>query len=437
MKASVVIPVWNGASVILDCLQALYTHCQEHLFEVICVDNASHDQSVEQISSAFPQVRLLPQPVNLGFAGGVNAGIDAAQGNVLILLNQDCVVESGWISALSQALLTHPQYGILGSAIYHPDGSLDHAGAAIHRPDAMGIHLTKSDCDETQQAEYVTGAALALRRSTWETVGRFDEGFYPAYYEDADYCYRARHLGIETAWDPKAHVRHQFSNLDWQKDPNHHAINQHRMRYRFVCKHFQDQEVSDFFRAEISNLESVKYLNHMLGRLIAARHTLYNLPDILQRRKLDLDDMISGKAHRQLQVGFSQVMRNALHIADMMVLPSRLSSQQAGLDNKDALLAIDDWLAQIREFSNKEHELLARIHFRSPSDPVSRGIVRRLSSLLLKRIPSWLSGQEERLQVELYNLRIERLNLLQQVDRALYERLKVLEILTEYDDPYQ
>jgi GT2 family glycosyltransferase len=437
MKASIVIPVWNGASVINDCLQALYTLCHEDLFEVICVDNASSDRSGEQITSAFPQARLLPQAVNLGFAGGVNAGIDAAQGDVLILLNQDCIVEPGWMNALKQALHTYPQYGILGCKIYRADGSLDHAGAAIRRPDAMGIHLTENDWDGVRQEEYVTGAALALRRSTWETTGRFDEGFYPAYFEDADYCYRARRLGILTALAPDARVKHLFSSRNWQEDPNRHAANQHTMRYRFVCKHFPPQELPAFFAAEISILESIQYLNHALGRLIAARHTLNNLPDILQRRKLDLGDTIPGNAYRQLQVGFAQIMHNAFRLVEKMILPPLANSLQTEFGFQDASLVMEGWLAQIGELSNKEHELMARIHFHSPSEPVPASVLRRLYRLVFKRIPGWLSGREERLQTELYNVRIERVNQLQRVEYALYERLKMLEILTEYEHPYQ
>jgi hypothetical protein len=189
-----------------------------------------------------------------------------------------------------------------------------------------------------------------------------------------------------------------------------------------------------FFAAEILNLESVEYLNHVLGRLIAARQTLHNLPDILERRSLDLGETIAETTYRQLQVGFGQIMHNAYRAAERMVLPSQADFHQAGSDYQDASAVIGSWLDQIRELSDKEHALLAQIHFRSPSDPASRGILRDLYRLLFKRIPSWLSGQDERLQAELYNVRIERLNLLQRVDYALYERLKVLEILTEYDD---
>ncbi len=82
MKANVIIPVWNGSSVISNCLQALYSYSGEKLFEVICGNNVSSDDSSAQIESAFPKVRTIHMPINLGFAGGANKGIDAAQGDV-------------------------------------------------------------------------------------------------------------------------------------------------------------------------------------------------------------------------------------------------------------------------------------------------------------------------------------------------------------------
>ncbi|MBN1247210.1 MAG: glycosyltransferase, partial [Anaerolineae bacterium] len=85
MQTSVIVPVWNGSADIEACLKAVYEHSGGELLEVICLDNASEDDSVERIRKHFPQVRLLQQPINLGFAGGVNVGVDAARGDLLVL----------------------------------------------------------------------------------------------------------------------------------------------------------------------------------------------------------------------------------------------------------------------------------------------------------------------------------------------------------------
>jgi len=312
MTISIAIPVYNGASIILKCLGALFENSTNDLLEVVCIDNASADNSSAEIENTFSQVRLIRQPVNLGFAGGVNAGIDAALGNVMVLLNQDCIVQPGWLNALTAALAAYPQYGIMGCTITHANGAIDHTGAAIQRRDATGIHLTDISEERAEPAEFVTGAAMAIRRSTWEVVGRFDEGYYPAYYEDADYCLRARNKGIETGCASHAHIRHLRSSHEHLIHPLSHSVNHCVARYRFVCKLYNSQEIEEFFQAEKAALEANPDHIYTISRVIAARHTLRCLPDILVRRKLDLGEELSMAGIRQLQVGFNQVFQYGL-----------------------------------------------------------------------------------------------------------------------------
>nr|MBP7686976.1 glycosyltransferase [Thermoflexales bacterium] len=180
MQASLIIPVWKGESVIAACLEAALAHSGDRLLEIICVDNASPDQSAAIITQRFPHVRLISQPINLGFAGGVNAGLRAARGDVGVLLNQDCLVKAGWLDALLDALDAHPEFGIAGCTLFNADGSLNHAGAQLRTPIALGQHLLDRAGDEPRIVDYVTGAAMAIRRSTWDTIGFLDDGFYPA-----------------------------------------------------------------------------------------------------------------------------------------------------------------------------------------------------------------------------------------------------------------
>src|SRR5215208_5287071 len=98
MKTSVIIPVWNGARFLAACLDALLAQQIDagHTFEVIAVDNASVDQSADLIARRYPNVRLIRNAQNQGFAGGCNRGIEAAQGDLIVLLNQDTQVQLGW-----------------------------------------------------------------------------------------------------------------------------------------------------------------------------------------------------------------------------------------------------------------------------------------------------------------------------------------------------
>lgn len=450
MHASIVIPVWNGSTVIKDCLEAVYGNSSEDLLEVICVDNASHDDSAGLIAEAFPQARVLKQPVNLGFAGGVNAGVQAAQGDVFILLNQDCIPQPGWLPALAQALQSYPQYGIFGSTIYNPDDTLNHTGAAIRHPDATGTHLTDWGDGQVKKVEFVTGAATAIRRETWEIVGQFDEGYYPAYYEDGDYCYRARSRGVETAWVPQARVRHLFSSQEWQVDPIKHTTNGFVSRYRFVSKHFDEEQIVHFFESEEAGLKNVRYLDHLIGRSIAARQTLRNLAEILTRRQLELDAEPSISRTRQLQAGFTHILQEAFRAARELTLsavsgnfPDEIfEGKPSGAES-----FFGSWQEvsrQFQDFRQREQDLLYRIYFRSPADPDPEPSLHRISRLVFKRLPNLLTGREHLLLAELNALHVARMEQIEQALIRLYlqmdqlnsqmlERLKLLEILMEYD----
>jgi GT2 family glycosyltransferase len=433
MIVSLIIPVWNGAAVIRDCLRAIYAHSGEQLREVIAVDNASPDDSAQLIRDYFPQVTLLPQPVNLGFAGGVNAGMAAAQGEVFVLLNQDCLVQPDWLDAIEQALRDQPQIGLAGCTIFNADGSLNHAGAFIQRPLAVGAHITERVADVPQPVEYVTGAALVIRRSTWDAIGRFDEGFYPAYFEESDYCYRARRAGLDTWYIPGAHVTHVISSREWQHDPVKHTANHHQSRYRFVGKHFTSDEVLAFTAAELAALDAETYLDQAVARVIAARSILRALPDIVTRRRLDGLEQAASVPPLQLQVTFTQILRAAFARAQQML-------HAPHGDRADVLSFTAEVRRRADALRRREIDLLARIYFIAPAEVQPEAAVHRLIRLLIKRPLSFISGREHLLLAELNTVHVMRQDVLLEEVRLLGayqqladQRVDLLKLLTDYD----
>ena len=433
MEISIIIPVWNGVEVVSDCLDAVYAHSGDALLEVVCVDNASRDRSADLIADAYPQVRLIRQQVNLGFAGGVNAGIEAAHGDAFVLLNQDCVVQPGWLDALLRAFEACPGAGIAGGTILDQDGVVNHAGAMIRRPDAIGVHLTDVGDGQPRTVEYVTGTVFAIRRQTWDAVGRFDEGYYPAYYEESDYCLRARRRGIETVYAPETRAVHLFSSREWQQDPVKHTANQHRARYRFVCKHFDphENEIAAFFDAESAAVEAVHYFDQAVGRAIGARDTLRALVDILERRRVDLDDTLTPALRRQLQVGFTHVLRRSFAVARQLS-PARPEWVPDNLEG--------DWQAvrdRLQELQQREYDLLTRIYFKPPSAEHSEPALRRLFRLLVLRPLSFLIGRDYLLLSQLNTVHVARMDQLRRqmelMDRLYRRRLALLETLIDYD----
>src|SRR5262245_16977218 len=131
-RVSVVIPNWNGQQFLRVCLEALRRQSYRS-YEVVLVDNASTDDSVAYVQTVYPEVRIECLAHNLGFAGGVNAGMRAAQGEYIALLNNDTEADPGWLEALVAALDAEPEIGFAASKMiaYHDRGLLDGCGDAL------------------------------------------------------------------------------------------------------------------------------------------------------------------------------------------------------------------------------------------------------------------------------------------------------------------
>ncbi|MFZ1753999.1 MAG: glycosyltransferase family 2 protein, partial [Caldilineaceae bacterium] len=253
---TVIIPLWNGEKWIRACLAALADQTDPASFalEVVVVDNGSADASPAIVEKDFPRARLIRNGRNLGFAGGCNVGLAAASGDVLVLLNQDTVVQSGWLAGLVTAL-AEPGVGVAGSLALLTDGkTVQHAGGVLEWPLAVARHRGYGetlDAQGTQPREvpFVTGASLALRRDVLERIGPLDAGFWPGYYEDVDYCWRARAAGYRVALVPQSVLIHPESSSF--TDPVYTAWARLRGRLRFCLKHLSPQHfVDEFLPAE-------------------------------------------------------------------------------------------------------------------------------------------------------------------------------------------
>jgi len=431
MKISIIIPIWQGADTIADCLRALVDASGDHPCEIICVDNASPDESAAIVAAEFPDVVLVHQPVNLGFAGGVNAGMAAAQGDFFVLLNQDCIVQPGWLSSLMQVFERIPTCGIAGCTILNPDGTINHAGAYIKRPSAYGVHLTEIASDQPTPADYVTGAAFAIRRTAWEVVGPLDENFYPAYYEESDYCYRARQHGFDIYYVPDAQVSHLFSAREWQADPIKHAANHHQSRFRFVCKQFQSEDLAAFFAAELADIAEEIYMEQVIGRLEGARHTLGALPEIIDCREQEGGVPVSTALARQLSVGFVDIWQQANSRAIRLAVGLERNEANAKLlfeARRERVHQLFQELRSARAEASRlrqlQNDLLKRIYFQpSTSSIQGESTVDRLVRLVIKRLASILSGRDYLLRSRLNVQQVMYMEHIEQVDQCLNELL--------------
>jgi len=260
--ASVIVLSYNGRSFLGPCLSSLEASTYKDA-EVLVVDNGSSDGSAEWVAQSFPRVRVIANQRNLGFAGGMNHGIAEAQGQFIAFLNQDTTVRPGWLEALVEGL-EDPGNGIAGSKIYYPDGcTLQHAGGIIRYPQALADHygyrqIDEGQWDQPKDVDYVTGAAFATRRDVLKSIGNFDEGFGPAYFEDTDLCFRAREAGYRVLYVPQAVITH-YESATTIRDSHGYYRAYHTARLRFILKHYSTAQIStDFFPAERAWLRSVQ-----------------------------------------------------------------------------------------------------------------------------------------------------------------------------------
>lgn len=209
----VIIPSWNGWHLLQDCLNALDRQTVRPA-QIIVVDNGSQDETVEQVGSRWPQVRMIVLRQNEGFAGGCNRGIEAADAGLdVVLLNNDACPRPGWLEQLERAAGDLPDsVGVLSAKMIGSDGLIDSTGDFLT---SWGMAFQRGhgerdngQYDRRTQIFSGCGGASLYRRAMLEDVGVFDEAFF-AYYEDVDLCFRARLAGWDVRLVPAAVVVHE------------------------------------------------------------------------------------------------------------------------------------------------------------------------------------------------------------------------------------
>ncbi len=209
---SVIVPVYNSYRHTYHCLASLQHRGSTVALEAIVVDDCSTDETRAELSR-FEGLVVIDNAENLGFVGSCNAGAARAHGEYLVFLNNDTQVQPGWLEALIGTFEAYPDAGLVGSRLIYPDGRQQEAGGIIFRDGSAWNygHLDdpyKPQYSYLRECDYVSGASLAIRRDLFHRLGGFDEGFAPAYYEDADLAFRVRAAGYRVFYQPLSRVVH-------------------------------------------------------------------------------------------------------------------------------------------------------------------------------------------------------------------------------------
>ncbi len=219
-KVSVIIPHWNGIDILADCLESLKKNTYPNI-EIIVVDNASTDGSSEWISSHYPDIKLIRNNKNYGYAGGCNKGAEASSGEYLTFLNNDTIQNEDFIEHLADFLNLNPQVSAVQPKIlnYYERNKFDYAGGCGGWLDILGFPFARGrlflnvESDNSQYEKirpifWASGTALMIRKKDFDLLGGFDDAFF-AHQEEIDLCWKI-HLAGNQVWSiPKAVVFHK------------------------------------------------------------------------------------------------------------------------------------------------------------------------------------------------------------------------------------
>ncbi len=253
MNVSIVIVNWNTKSILRDCLKSVYEQTKDISFEVIVIDNASADGSVDMIKSDFPKVILIENKKNKGFAAANNQGIARAKGRYVLLLNPDTMILDNAIAKTVRFADLHPDAAVIGSRVLNVDGTLQ--PSCFMFPSLLNMILSSTylyklfprskffgrermtwwDRNDVREVEVVTGCFMLIRRDAIDQVGMMDEQFF-MYAEETDFCFRVKQAGYKNIFTPDAEIIH-LGGQSTEQVKKAMTIQKRKSILQFIKKH--------------------------------------------------------------------------------------------------------------------------------------------------------------------------------------------------------
>jgi len=273
MDLSVVVVTYRSKAHVLACLRSLEPSlratgggAEPPTWECLVIDNDSHDGTPELVEREAPRARVVRSGANVGYAAAVNRGVAETRGEYVLLSNPDCVWGDGAIHGLCSWLLTHPRCAIAAPRILNPDGTLEFSARAY--PDALTFLFNRysllsrmwpgnpwsrryllSDWDHAtpRSVDWVSGAAMLVRRTAIAAVGGMDEAFF-MFNEDVDWCRRMNLAGWTVDYVPEASVVHAIGASKGAVS-NRVILERHRGMIHYFRKHHRVPALLDAMAA--------------------------------------------------------------------------------------------------------------------------------------------------------------------------------------------
>lgn len=212
-ECSIIIPVFNHVDHTFECLRSVWNDIDLTRNEVIVIDNGSSDATSTMLRRLDGLVRVITNACNTGFGKACNDGAAAARGEYLLFLNNDSIVQPGWLRNLVSTVKENPEIGAAGSMLLYPNGDLQEAGGIVWEDGSAfqyghGENPSNRKYQYAREVDYCSGASLLVRAELFHALGGFDERYSPAYYEDVDLCFGVRSLGFRVVYQPMSRAIH-------------------------------------------------------------------------------------------------------------------------------------------------------------------------------------------------------------------------------------
>jgi len=223
-KVTIIILNWNGKEDTSECFESLKRITYPN-YEILLVDNGSTDGSVECLRENFPEIEIIENKENLGYAEGNNVGIRKAKENgtdYILILNDDTVVDPEFLTELVKVAESDPKIGFAGPKVYYYDFNgrkdvIHSAGANINLwrgipPPIIGVNeIDKGQYNQLNNVDYLEGACLLIKRNVIDKIGLLDAKYF-MYWEETDWCTRSRNAGYSVVYVPNARIWHKISS---------------------------------------------------------------------------------------------------------------------------------------------------------------------------------------------------------------------------------
>ncbi|MFN7907895.1 MAG: glycosyltransferase [Microcystis sp.] len=211
---SIIIPAYNQFAYTFNCLESLSVNLSSDLaYEIIIVNDASTDDTLEQLATLVKGIKVLTNAENSGFIRSCNYGASQAKGQYLYFLNNDTRILENCLESLLKLIVNNPQVGAVGSKLIYANSKQQEAGGIIWNS-ADGWNYGRLDSPDEPEYNYVrpvdycSGASLLVPTYLFKQLGGFSQDFIPAYYEDTDLCFALRELGYQVLYQPQSNVIH-------------------------------------------------------------------------------------------------------------------------------------------------------------------------------------------------------------------------------------